>query len=516
METLLIYIAKSSICLTAIYSLYFVMFRNTTFFTFNRIYLSIGIILSLLLPFIRFKNTVVLPSLNTVSITNITSTEVSQTSSTNYLLYTAIVLFAGGIFVRLSYLLYDIYKIFKLKKTCEVKTIEGINYCINPSIKNPFSFGKNIFIGVDFFSDKERDIIVQHELTHIKQYHIVDLILGQSILLLQWFNPLSWLYVKSQKQNLEYIADKVVISNGVHLAEYQATLLNTLLEHQAFALGQSFNYANPLKRINMMKKEKTNNLRKLSLVLALPLLGGFLWANTSSVYVYNDKPTSDVKIDGKSYKNALFIVDNEVVDFNLIDPSSIETFSKLNGESVIESLNILNGEKAIETYGEKAKGGAVIITSKNAHKKSSYDRRKALIIVDGEKVANIEDLNPSDISKIEILKDELAIDTYGEKGKNGVMIISTKNSTDNTEADQLTGRIGSIKSNEVSPQVEIKGLDVSDKLIIVDGVEIKNLDSIDPKNIKSMSVLKSKSATKFYGEKGKNGVILITMKNSDI
>ncbi len=52
-------------------------------------------------------------------------------------------------------------------------------------------------------------------------------------------------------------------------------------------------------------------------------------------------------------------------------------------------------------------------------------------------------------------------------------------------------------------------------LMIVDGVEIKlDADSIklDPKNIESMEVIKKEAAIKTYGEKGKNGVILITTK----
>ena len=51
-------------------------------------------------------------------------------------------------------------------------------------------------------------------------------------------------------------------------------------------------------------------------------------------------------------------------------------------------------------------------------------------------------------------------------------------------------------------------------LVVLDGIIIPNsqLNDIDPKDIESMSVLKDKSATELYGEKGKNGVIIITSK----
>lgn len=53
---------------------------------------------------------------------------------------------------------------------------------------------------------------------------------------------------------------------------------------------------------------------------------------------------------------------------------------------------------------------------------------------------------------------------------------------------------------------------VSDPLIIVDGRETKNMNDINPDHIESIDVLKGKSGTDLYGEKGKNGVILVTTK----
>jgi len=56
--------------------------------------------------------------------------------------------------------------------------------------------------------------------------------------------------------------------------------------------------------------------------------------------------------------------------------------------------------------------------------------------------------------------------------------------------------------------------DDKDPLLIVDGKEVKNkkLKDMDVDNIKSINVLKGKSAEKKYGKKGKDGVIEITLK----
>jgi len=50
-------------------------------------------------------------------------------------------------------------------------------------------------------------------------------------------------------------------------------------------------------------------------------------------------------------------------------------------------------------------------------------------------------------------------------------------------------------------------------LVIVDGKEVDDISSINPDSIESMSVLKGDSAIAIYGEKGKNGVVIITTRN---
>ena len=52
-----------------------------------------------------------------------------------------------------------------------------------------------------------------------------------------------------------------------------------------------------------------------------------------------------------------------------------------------------------------------------------------LIIVDGEETGSeaLKKIAPNDIERIEVLKDQAAIDKYGEKAKDGALIITMKN-----------------------------------------------------------------------------------------
>ena len=57
---------------------------------------------------------------------------------------------------------------------------------------------------------------------------------------------------------------------------------------------------------------------------------------------------------------------------------------------------------------------------------------------------------------------------------------------------------------------------VRPSLVIVDGKESGDIDlvmkSLDPKTIKEMTMLKDKAAIEAYGEKAKDGVVVITTK----
>ena len=55
-------------------------------------------------------------------------------------------------------------------------------------------------------------------------------------------------------------------------------------------------------------------------------------------------------------------------------------------------------------------------------------------------------------------------------------------------------------------------IDNNNPLIIIDGKESKGLKTIAPDDIKSITILKDESATKLYGDKAKNGVLIITTK----
>lgn len=158
----------------------------------------------------------------------------------------------------------------------------------------------------------------------------------------------------------------------------------------------------------------------------------------------------------------------------------------------IKSIDVIKDKSATDIYGEKGVNGVILITTKNPVKFNPGISGNPVVIVDGQRYDSVEDVNvqPDEIASISVLKNESATKLYGEQAKDGAIIINTKTKYNSEKTDPL---------------------------IIVNGKETgQNIKDIDPETIESMNVLKDESATVKYGEKGKNDVIEITLKPEKI
>lgn|GEM_PF-3565525 len=125
----------------------------------------------------------------------------------------------------------------------------------------------------------------------------------------------------------------------------------------------------------------------------------------------------------------------------------------------------------------------------------------ALFVVDG-KIRTREDankINPDEIKSVSVLKGASAVSSYEQEGKDGVIVITTLKNESND----------SIRSEK-----SILNRRDGNQLILMNGKTISKdeMNKIDPATIESINVYKGDKAISLYDEKGKDGVIIITMK----
>jgi TonB-dependent SusC/RagA subfamily outer membrane receptor len=518
------YFLKLSISLAFVYLFYALVLRRLTFYSWNRWYLIGYSLLAFFIPFVNIEgmlqknewtgNKVIelIPSLDNytkaIKPVQIPGAAISQV---NY--WSIIILFflAGFAILGIRLLIqYVSYRRLRYSATLlssgEVKV-----YQVNKPII-PFSFGNAVFINQHQHTDAELEKIIRHEFIHVKQKHTVDIMWGELLCMLNWYNPFAWLIRRSIRQNLEFIADNRVICEGADKKQYQYLLLK-VVGVPGFSLSQQFNFSSLKKRIAMMNKVKSAKLHLLRFLFILPLVAVLLVS-------FRDKIDKLLTIKSKP------VLLQQPTDTNIeaVIQSQLHIKAALSHVAQLAFLADTT-PKAKESSRPPADSGSYIIDA-TQHKTSvnlstattpviRFGRENSdepLIVIDGVVqeggMASIKDLNPNLIQEINVLKDEHAVATYGDKGKNGVIIIITK------DFAKKYGR--GTDTTITSSEDLLKNLNGFKGIIMLDDIdfsveEFKNMnlpvDSID-----AVSVYRGEVAEPRWGKKAANGVIKIETK----
>ena len=148
---------------------------------------------------------------------------------------------------------------------------------------------------------------------------------------------------------------------------------------------------------------------------------------------------SEISVGNKSTIDVTLISDNKTLNEVVVVGYGTQKKSQLTGaissvsSKEIAELPITNARQALQG---RAAGVDVIqtgsrpgagVTVRIRARRSINASNDPLYVLDGIPLAgNIDDVNPNDISGMEVLKDASATAIYGSRGANGVVIVSTK------------------------------------------------------------------------------------------
>lgn len=531
METFATYLIRSTVWLTGFALVYVLFLRNERFFVLNRIFLVSGILVSMIFPLFTWHYTVVLPVVPTAEVLEPQIQGISEVSEPFPMQN---VLLLSVYFLGISYLVFRIFRqtlpVYRIIRKSDKQSFSTAKLIRTAEYPASFSFFSFVFVNPSTDETETREI-VNHELEHIRQQHWIDLLLFEILRTMQWFNPAIWLYGHLIRQNHEYLADERALQRSSNPAIYRAALLNQMFGGPVISLANSFNYSLNKKRFTMMKQTISSPIRKLKLLLALPLIAGVFYAFASPEYKFiqteelatnvtqNEKTVKGKVTDenGKPLKSASIVItgkttgtitdDNGNFILKVTDDSPI-MISYVGFESV--KLNP-DSDREMQIVLKTATisiqmGGKTSASSKTSKPSDIPDN--VLVVIDGKEStkAELEKINSNNIDRIDVLKNGTSVEKYGEKGKDGVVLITLKNVPQNTQTFKVQ-EATSLKLNNID------GLG-NKPLIVKDGIIADNQDinAIPLEAIESVSVLKDESATILYGDKGKNGVVLIVTK----
>ncbi len=271
--------------LWSVFSLvYYFILSKKTIYVFNRFYLLLTFVGSLLIPIIPFnlllKNVSSFKSVSTsnINVLNEVVVDISNKTAHYSFGYTDLlwIIYTLGVVAFMIHFITGLIKILKLKNTSQKKVLEGITVCKVQQENQAFSFFTTVFMHESVFNDLQNNkAIWLHEKAHVKQYHSFDVLLVEFVKIIFWFHPLTYLYRKNIKMNHEYLADEEVLKETDNVKDYQYKLLD-FIENSNFSLTSTFNYKLTQKRIIMMTIKTKNKTKVITKVFSLFAVVGIL------------------------------------------------------------------------------------------------------------------------------------------------------------------------------------------------------------------------------------------------
>lgn len=263
--------------LIALFGLYRWFAAKKGQYNFNRVYLLLGPIIAIALPFITFESaqettiSVLLPAVEVLNET--------QTSNASVIDWTKVGIFSGSLLVLIVFG-YSLWKLIGAKRATYLEDYKGAEvYLLASEEGTTHSLFNRIYLHPSH--ENYREIILEHELAHCQNRHSWDLVLMAFYKALFWYNPIVYRWGKEMQLNHEYLADAHVLSLGVPPKTYGATLLALNFSHSGGHLVHAFNQPSSLrKRIVHFKHQNKFNMKHL---LLIPAVAALAFATTSMV-----------------------------------------------------------------------------------------------------------------------------------------------------------------------------------------------------------------------------------------
>jgi len=284
---MLMYLIKANVVLVVLFGFYQLISAGDTFFKWRRLSLLTVYVLSLLLPTIDLSvlvnETAPLGNILPRMAYNLPEVMVQPTRDAFDWHQLAVWLYGGVALVLLLRVFWQVVVVCRLVQRCERATLHGTAVCLLTGDYSPFSFFRWIFVNPVNKTPSQVKQILTHEQTHVEQWHSVDALLAQLFVAAFWFNPAAWLMRLQVRNNLEYLADRAVISGGTDKKAYQYHLLAVAYRTNVATITNNFNVLPLKKRIKMMNKQTSNPLARFKYLLFVPLAIALLAMNSSVI-----------------------------------------------------------------------------------------------------------------------------------------------------------------------------------------------------------------------------------------
>ena len=532
MTEFLTYDLKVAVLIAVFYLFYRLMLARETFHHVNRLVLLLTAVASYVLPLcvITIHETVTIQRTANVAVGAWQAEAAVEQPAMPLWQIVLPILFIIGVALTLFHTLWSLFRIIRLIKHSEQHPQEdGTIICVTGNAAlSPFSWMHYIVMNRSDYETNDATVLA-HERGHISLRHSWDLILVDTLTALQWFNPAMWMLRSDLRAIHEYEADAAVLSQGINARQYQYLLITKAAGIGGYSLVNGISHSTLKNRINMMLHTKSSRRSLLKLLALIPIVAIALAVNAEKVVdVRYDGPQKQITKKGK--KNATINMgDNKTIVVVETDETKAETPETPTAEGTFEPVH---GDvfDVVEEMPQYPGGAEALLEFLNHNVQYPEEAEKAGI--QGRVIATFVVEKDGSVSNAKVVKsvdpllDAEALRVISampkwKPGKQNGKVVRVKYTVPlsfrfdgGREAveDHICEEDGSI----VEMDVEMEKSRVVRPLFIVDGqiMDGKKVYSINPKTIERFYMQDGPEAVEKYGEKAKEGVVIITLKKS--
>jgi TonB family protein len=544
------YLLLVNIYLLLFYGFYVLLLRKETFFQLNRIYLVAASLLSFFIPMIQSNWVKNLFITKQVELTIYNSPLVVYQFKP--IQHTQVTI---GQVLAIVYLVGMLFLIGRF-----IWQMIVLNKIINqPNAAVAYSFFKKIRLGP---GQADNHIITAHERVHAKQWHSADVLLIEAVMIINWFNPVVYLYRFSIKHIHEYIADRQALKSGTNKTDYALLLLSQTFNVPAHHLVNPFyNHSLLKQRITMLQKSKSKGMALIKYGLSVPLFILMLvlssaTVNDSQTVGFVSKKVSQVLLTPASVIQPDIILDSTTmvhekapkVEEISIQPAEKPGISKGKAkvkDSVAEPTGLVftSVEKVPEFPGGLQSFGTYLARNIRypANARDQGIQGKVIISFIVERDGSLSDVHVTRGIADEMDKEALRVIMASPKWSPGIqngrlvrvaysvpisftLVDDEKVNTPSPVSSTVPEGKLLLKSapansktdtNKFTNTLRLKDL-MANPVYVVDGKVVSNITGLNPDDIESISVLSKASGKALYGQKGEGGVISVTTKKNTI
>ena len=319
MNEILQYVFESLVYGAVLYAVYAFIVSKEKNYSFQRLYLVVSALCMLLFPLISipvrnnpFFDITLSPDLIFAEYFPGVSPNDSEIGSLFSLSGVIGYVYFLAAFSVAVYMLLQLFRVYGIIKRGRVSKGNGYKLVSSAGVSAPFSLFNMIFIN-DKMGETERELVIAHELSHIKRGHSFDLILCNCSFIFLWFNPFFYYLRSSLIEIHEYQADRDVLCVGNSLEGYRKLLLDTQFGVSPY-MSSNFNKSLTFKRfIKMENLEQKKagfmavavSLLTLSLLFAITAFSQQSIAGSADGLDYNRSLTDTTKTKVVSYAEVM-------------------------------------------------------------------------------------------------------------------------------------------------------------------------------------------------------------------